>query len=287
MLALNPQIHLARAPMSALLVLALGGLLACGDDPQPDPFAGQPAPESPLEDADTPDEQPRPQPDPTDDDDPAPVIDAAWAQSCMFATFECFGQDHKLDSCEHHEAASYTVARYGDGSQASFAGETMQASVHGALCFEVRPMGGGAVEILDLVTQERFALSLRGQEAGITCPDGRDEVVSADAVRAYLPEAPASDQCASTEPDDECQTDADCGDARLACCDGGDHKMCTADCGRAQPHALCGTDDECGADERCELAEAVRVCDAVACGAQGCCFLTQAMVCGANQEGDR
>lgn len=208
-----------------------------------------------------------------------------WQASCLFGTFDCFGSNKELDQCLDHGDLGLQTASYSDGASATWFGRgdlpVLRTESDLIPCFEYAATNVERVfEVRDLSTEEMFTLTYDGDAVQITCPDAEVQTVTLGSVAPYLP--PAPEGCDPAPRNDQCQVDADCGDAQLICCDLGDGNQCRTrrECAQLVPRTSCVEDAQCGdGDVCCELGP-VRVCDPALCNGELCCELEEASVCG-------
>ncbi len=232
---------------------------------------------------------------------PEPVAcdnaEAQWQRSCLFGTFECFGDELQVDQCANHIGLGIQQVEYASGSQASyfFTGGQRAFRARSATeqCFQVLADNQGALQVQDLITGEVFGISFNGDAAQITCPGQQIQTVLRSNVDAYLPDVP--DPCDPAPRDDRCQADADCRDPQLICCDSGDRNTCATrdDCARSQIRVGCdlegvqGEQLEQGTCEQGQFCCGVsprRVCDPSRCGGELCCTVEEGLACGTERD---
>ena len=210
--------------------------------------------------------------------------------SCLAQTFDCAPAAEAVTSCRYHEEGDVLLAEFAGGVRTAFYGQgdfrAMLVSSATRECYQATESAdGNSITITNRVGGLKFNVTVEGVNARVACPDGGIVRVNTKALRTAIPSRPASDACQPfTEAANECQTDADCGDSRLSCCDGGSRRLCAAECVQARPHQRCDNGTTCGGGDFCCAASHVRVCDFPTCGDQVCCYVPNAMVCAPETE---
>ena len=216
------------------------------------------------------------------------IVSSPVGATCVAPTLRC-AQQTDLAQCVHHLAGAVTVADYTSGTRAYFYGTeglaTMLVSSDEQECYQVEEVSeAGLLTITDRVSGRVYRVVADATGAQLTCPDGTTATVDLTELKAALPIRPATTLCETPTSNDECNTDSDCGDPRLGCCDGGNRRICAADCQLARGHQRCDTGASCDGDDFCCAASHVRICDFATCKDEICCFVPRAMVCAPQSE---
>jgi hypothetical protein len=222
-----------------------------------------------------------------------PEPDNPLLGSCLFDTFECFGQADALQSCVDRGELGIIEAAYEDSARVSFfefAGSPARRASKAAVdCFEVIERND-VLSVSDLIQGENYELTLDGEFVRIQCPDDSVEVINRSAISGFLPEAPDGGSCEDPQRPLACQSDNDCLqiDGDLVCCDRGDDTQCLTNegCFYNTPRPACSNDNECGQGTRCCELSPVRVCNPSLCDGELCCNLGTAPVCATDAECD-